>query len=115
MRIMNDIACNLNWIQIPEFNSYFSEIIWTLFNWISLNTIQIQLKKNEMIFWVKGIQNLLNMNMLFRKRKTLEKTQIQKIFSFPFIWELTKVWSLKVYNKIIYNVRKTTSEPWVWS
>jgi hypothetical protein len=80
---MNDIACNLNWIQIPEFNSYFSEIIWTLFNWISLNTIQIQLKKNEMIFWVKGIQNLLNMNMLFRKRKTLEKTQIRKKIHFP--------------------------------
>jgi hypothetical protein len=26
-----------------------------------------------------------------------------------------KVWSLKIYNKIIYNVRKTTLEPWVWS
>jgi len=28
---------------------------------------------------------------------------------------LQEVWSLKVYNKIIYKVNKTTLEPWVWS
>jgi hypothetical protein len=28
-------------------------------------------------------------------------------------WLCKKVWSLKIYNKIIYKVRKTTLEPWV--
>ncbi len=47
MEILNDIACNLNWIQISKLNSYI------------LNHIQIQLKRYGMQIGVKGIENLL--------------------------------------------------------
>jgi hypothetical protein len=46
MRILNDIACNLNRIQIS--------LIQSKFNWI-----HIQLKKNEIQIVAKTIENLL--------------------------------------------------------
>jgi hypothetical protein len=63
MKILNGIACKLNWIWIAlkpiQFNS-------DLINWIQipkLNGIQIQLKWNEMQIDGESIENLL-MNMV---------------------------------------------------
>ncbi len=51
---------------------------------------------------------------LITKFKIKKKTI--KIYTHnQFKWLCKKVWSLKVYNAIIYKIKKTTLEPWGWS
>jgi hypothetical protein len=56
MKILNDIACNLNWI---EFFNFFS-------NWIKLDSNLIELKKIGRQIGVKDIENLF-MYMVLKK------------------------------------------------
>jgi hypothetical protein len=90
MKILNDIACNLNWIGILKFHSNFIEFE---FEWISfniqiwVNSIQIHLKRNGMQIGSKGSENLLVTMVLERKEENSEKTQIWKdTFPFLFTW-----------------------------
>ncbi len=76
MKILNDIACCLNWIQFLKLYSNALIGIWIEFhfnkrielNWIELdNWIKIQLKRNRMQIG-EGIKNLLG-NMVLGKKK----------------------------------------------
>jgi len=59
MKILNDIACNLNWI---HFELNWIQVIKFTSN--TLNQIQNQLRRNRMQIGAKGVENML-MTMVF--------------------------------------------------
>jgi hypothetical protein len=74
---MNEIACNLNWIEIQ-----FNWIEFKFTNWIELNWIQIELKINGMQFGFLKNQNLL-VNVVLEK-KALKTHIFKKTLSISF-------------------------------
>ncbi len=75
MRILNDIACNLNRIQISSIQSKF--------NWI-----KIQLKKNEIQVDTKTIENFLIVFIIcdygVKMKVVLKNKSLKNTFPFHF-------------------------------
>jgi hypothetical protein len=64
MKILNDIGCNLNWIELKFLNAIqFNSTIG-----LKIYSIKIKLKRNEMQIDEECIENLL-VNMVLKQKK----------------------------------------------
>jgi hypothetical protein len=81
IKILNDIMCNLNWI---EFKLFLNWIQIFKLNSNTLNEIKIQLTRNGMQIGAKDVENLRRTMVL--KRKKLQKDAYIWKYIFPFLF-----------------------------